>query len=67
MPKTMSKTLASEIAARTLAITNPQNRAIALKDTLRRHGFDAMPAPDLETLLSQPALVDWLKNSYPPR
>ena len=67
MPKTMSKTLASEIAARTLAITNPQNRAIALKDTLRRHGFDAMPAPDLTTLLSQPALVDWLKKRYSPR
>jgi hypothetical protein len=64
MPKTISKTLASEIAARTLAITNPQNRAIALKDTLRRHGFDAMPAPDLDTLLSQAALVDWLKQSY---
>ena len=41
--------------------------AIVLAVAIRRHGFDAVPTPDLETLLSQPALVDWLKDSYFPR
>ena len=47
MAKHMSKTLAAEIAGRTLEVVNPANRAMALTAALRRHGFDPKgPAPE---------------------
>lgn len=64
-PKRMSKTLAAEIAGRTLEVINPQNRAMALGAALRRHGFDApvgqAPVDD------RAALVAWLLATYAPR
>ncbi|MET3900061.1 Rps23 Pro-64 3,4-dihydroxylase Tpa1-like proline 4-hydroxylase [Devosia sp. UYZn731] len=62
MAKRMSKTLASEIADRTMAVVNPQNRAIALDAALRRHGF-APVAPPSE-LLARSSLVGWLLSKY---
>jgi hypothetical protein len=63
--KRMSKTLAAEIAARTLEVINPQNRAMALGAALRRHGFDAaVGQPPLD---DRAALVVWLLATYAPR
>lgn len=64
MAKRMSKTLAAEIADRTLAVVNPQNRGIALDAALRRHGFaPSGVAPQVE-LLERSALVGWLLSIY---
>ena len=65
--KRMSKTLAAEIADRTLEVLNPANRALALGAALRRHGF-AVAAGALPTQLSARAeLVAWLLATYAPR
>jgi hypothetical protein len=65
--KRLSKTLAAEIASRTLEVINPANRAVALAATLRRHGFD----PNLAALPASPTdraeLVTWLLATYAPR
>ena len=66
MAKSMSKTLAAEIADRTLAIINPQNRAMALKADLQRHGF--VPPPELpDHGIDRISLMEWLRATYPPR
>jgi hypothetical protein len=59
----MSKTLAAEIAERTLQVVNPQNRALALSATLRRHGF---PSPDQwpDSILDKSELQAWLLATY---
>lgn len=63
----MSKTLAAEIAGRTLEVVNPQNRGLALGATLRRHGF-SMAGVDLPgELADRPALIAWLLSTYAPR
>jgi hypothetical protein len=63
----MSKTLAAEIATRTLEVINPANRTVALAATLRRHGF----APNAAGLPAAPAdrtaLTAWLLATYAPR
>ncbi len=63
----MSKTLATEIATRTLEVINPANRTVALAATLRRHGFD----PNAAGLPAAPAdrteLTAWLLATYAPR
>lgn len=63
----MSRTLAAEIATRTLEVVNPANRGVALAATLRRHGFD----PNGTQLPAAPAdraeLVAWLLATYAPR
>jgi hypothetical protein len=59
----MSKTLAAELADRTLAVVNPQNRAIALEAALKRHGFAVSPPPD-SALLERNALIAWLLSVY---
>lgn len=61
----MSKTLAAELADRTLSVVNPQNRFIALAAALARHGF-ARPAehPDL---LDRAEMIAWLLETYAPR
>ena len=66
MPKRMSKTLAAEIADRTLQIVNPQNRALALSATLNRHGFPK-PSELPEPSLGRSELIAWLLASYSPR
>lgn len=58
----MSKTLAAEIAGRTLEVVNPANRVMALNAALRRHGFD--PAAPPEQLSDRIALTAWLVATY---
>ncbi|MDB5540259.1 MAG: hypothetical protein JWQ89_1986 [Devosia sp.] len=60
----MSKTLAAEIAERVLKVVNPQNRAVALSDLLRRHGFRAATLPEGGLPADRAALVAWLLASY---
>lgn len=67
MTKRMSKTLAAEIAARTLEVINPANRAVALSATLRRHGFDPNQADLPASPVDRSELVTWLLQTYAPR
>lgn len=62
----MSKTLAAEIASRTLEVTNPANRAIALGASLRRHGFEPVAAGGRGVPTDRTALVEWLLSTYRP-
>jgi len=64
MAKGMSKTLATEIASRTLEVTSPMNRAIALSATLRRHGFDPVIADQPEHPIERAELIVWLLATY---
>ncbi|MDB5528342.1 MAG: hypothetical protein JWR51_1445 [Devosia sp.] len=64
MAKRMSKTLATEIADRTLAVVNPQNRAMAMDAALRRHGFTPSAAAPPSELLVRSGLVAWLLSAY---
>ena len=59
----MSKTLAAEIASRTLEVVNPANRVMALNATLRRHGFAAASGQPPE-FADRAALVAWLLATY---
>lgn len=63
----MSKTLAAEIASRTLEVINPANRAVALGATLRRHGFDPNQAGMPANPADRAELVAWLLATYAPR
>lgn len=67
MTKRLSKTLAAEIATRTLEVINPANRAVALTATLRRHGFDPNAAALPASLIDRSELVTWLLATYAPR
>lgn len=67
LTKRMSKTLAAEIAGRTLEVINPANRAVALSATLRRHGFDPNSAEPPAQLVDRSELVAWLLATYAPR
>ena len=58
----MSKTLAAEIASRTLEVVNPANRAMALHAALRRHGFAVTASPP--QLTDRAAIVGWLLATY---
>ena len=60
----MSKTLAAEIASRTLEVVNPANRVMALNAALRRHGF--VPSGQPPELSDRTALVAWLLATYAP-
>ncbi|RYG95751.1 MAG: hypothetical protein EON57_16170 [Alphaproteobacteria bacterium] len=64
MSKRMSKTLAAEIADRTLAVLNPQNRIVALGAALQRHGFPGAVAPPDGTFTDRAALISWLQATY---
>lgn len=64
MAKRMSKTLAAEIADRTLAVLNPNNRLLALGAALQRHGFPGAAAPPDGTLSDRAALIAWLQAAY---
>jgi hypothetical protein len=63
----MSKTLAAEIATRTLQVVNPANRGVALASTLRRHGFDPNAAAPPASLTDRTELAAWLLATYRPR
>lgn len=67
LTKRMSKTMAAEIADRTMEVVNPQNRPLTLDATLRRHGFAEQPAPSAEQLADRGALKAWLLATYAPR
>jgi hypothetical protein len=64
MAKRMSKTLAAEIAERTLVVVNPQNRPLALNASLQRHGFITAITPKPDQLLDRTAIVNWLLATY---
>ena len=63
MAKHMSKTLAAEIAGRTLEVVNPANRTMALDAALRRHGFVPVGAAP-EPISDRAQLVAWLIATY---
>jgi hypothetical protein len=67
LTRRMSKTLAAEIASRTLEVVNPMNRAMALSAALRRHGFDPAAAELPTQLADGSELVAWLISTYAPR
>ncbi len=67
MAKRMSKTLAAEIADRTLAVLNPANRLLALGAALQRHDFPGAAAPPDPTLSDRKALIGWLQDTYASR
>jgi len=67
MSKRMSKTLAAEIADRTLAVLNPANRIVSLGAALKRHGFPGATAPPEATLSDRAALIGWLQATYASR
>jgi hypothetical protein len=60
----MSKTMAAEIADRTLEVVNPQNRGLALASALKRHGFGAATPDGERELTDRKALIDWLLAKY---
>lgn len=64
MAKHMSKTLAAEIAGRTLEVVNPANRAMALSAALKRHGFEAETLAPAEVLAGKAELAAWLIATY---
>ena len=63
LPKRLSKSLAMEIALRTLEVVNPHNRAMALNATLQRHGVSPV-TPPTAVLTEKRALVAWLLATY---
>ena len=64
MGKRISKSLAKEIAERTMAVVNPANRGMALRAALIRHGFVGRE-PEPAGLEEAEALVKWLLAEYP--
>ena len=64
MTKRMSKTLAVEIATRTIDVISPANRGLALSSALRRHGFESASATTNAPLLDRSELVAWLLATY---
>ena len=64
MAKRMSKTLATELADRTLGVVNPQNRSIALDAALRRHGCAPLAVAPPSELLNRSRLIAWLLSTY---
>ena len=64
MARSMSRTLAVEIADRVLAVVNPANRRLALGEALRRHGFPGGELSDGGILSDRQRLIDWLRETY---
>ena len=67
MPQTakpMSRTLAVEIAAKTIAVVNPANRGLRMADLLEKHGFRRVREPELDILSDQARLVSWLRETF---
>lgn len=67
MSKRLSKTLAAELADATLRVVNPQNRALTLAASLRKHGFVPTMANQPDPLEDRAALIAWLLATYAPR
>jgi prolyl-tRNA editing enzyme YbaK/EbsC (Cys-tRNA(Pro) deacylase) len=64
MAKRMSKTLAAEIADRTMTVVNPANRGLTLNATLQRHGFTVVATAPVDRLVDRTAMVGWLMETY---
>lgn len=67
MAKRMSKTLATELADRTMGVVNPQNREMALRAGLARHSFAVADVAFPAALLERSALIAWLLDTFAPR
>ena len=64
MARSMSRTLAVEIADRVLAVVNPANRRMVLGEALRRYGFPGAELGDGGILSDRQRLIDWLRQTY---
>lgn len=64
MSKRMSKTLAAELAERTLKIVNPANRVLTLNESLTRRGYEPVRIVAGELPQERAALVAWLLGRY---
>ncbi len=64
MSKHMSRTMATEIADRVLAVVNPANRPMALAAVLQRHGFGGVAVAASELPQERAALVGWLRERF---
>jgi hypothetical protein len=67
MPQTakpMSRTLAVEIATKTIAVVNLANRGLRMADLLEKHGFRRVREPELDILSDQARLVSWLRKTF---
>jgi hypothetical protein len=62
--KPMSRTLAIEIATKTMAVINPANRGLRMADLLEKHGFRRVGEPELDILSDQARLVGWLRETF---
>jgi len=60
----MSRTMAIEIATKTMAIVNPANRGLRVADLLEKHGFHRVAEPDIDIVSDQTRLVNWLRETY---
>jgi uroporphyrinogen-III synthase len=63
-PKLMSRTLAVEIATKTMAVINPANRGLRVLDLLEKHGFRPVAEPEIEIVSDQARLVGWLRDTF---
>lgn len=63
-PKPMSRTLAVEIATKTIAVVNPANRGLRIADLLEKHGFRRVREPEMDILSDQVRLVSWLRETF---
>ncbi|SFK39953.1 hypothetical protein [Methylocapsa palsarum] len=63
-PKPMSRTLAVEIATKTIAVVNPANRGLRIADLLEKHGFRRVREPEMDILSDQARLVSWLRETF---
>lgn len=66
MARRMSKTLAAEIADRTMTVVNPANRGLTLNAALQRHGFAIAATPPADRLADRAAIISWLLEAYAP-
>jgi hypothetical protein len=62
--KMMSRTLAVEIATKTMTVINPANRGLRMADLLEKHGFRRVAEPELDILSDQTRLINWLRETY---
>lgn len=65
MSKRMSKTLAAELADRTLRIVNPSNRVLTLNESLTRRGYEPVRILAAELPKDRAELIAWLLARYP--
>ncbi len=62
--KPMSRTMAVEIATKTMTVINPANRGLRMADLLEKHGFRPVQEPGIDILSDQARLVNWLRETF---